>query len=142
MNLLFYIFALLALVGADPSCSRPAFVATNSRSFLSTEPSTRPSLAAETALSIRGGTWFIPAGWHPFGYKITKLGEEFLSFDGSSDSDIGRFISALKVKRVRKSTLRDAWVEIVRASKTGQNMRILRKFEDLIKFCLDAGLID
>ena len=93
-------------------------------------------------LTLRGGGSVIPAGWNPFGYKITSLGHEFLKFEGSVDSDVGRFISSLKTKRVRYQTLKDSWLEIVRASKSGNSMRILRQLDDLIKFCLAAGLID
>ena len=89
----------------------------------------------------RGGGWLIPAGWNPFGYKITSLGEEYLSYDGSADSDIGRFLASLK-ERKRTDTLKGQWMEVVRVAKTGQAMRIYRKLQELIQFCLKTGLID
>jgi hypothetical protein len=88
----------------------------------------------------RGGGWSL-AGWNPFGYKITALGERFLGFEGSLDSDVGRFLASLKNRKTR-AALKSQWVEIVKVSKTGQTMRIYRTLDDLIKFCLDAGFID
>ena len=88
-----------------------------------------------------GGGWFF-AGWNPFGYKITALGEDFLAFEGSRESDVGRFLASLKAKRTRKAALKDSWREIVRASKTAQAMRIYRQLDEFIKFCLAAGLLD
>jgi hypothetical protein len=92
-------------------------------------------------LSLRGGG-IIPAGWNPFGYAMTSLGEEFLKFDGSLDCDIGRFIASLKASRKTKATIKETWLEIVRVSKTGQAMRVYRKIDEIIDFCLKAGLID
>ncbi len=89
----------------------------------------------------RGGGTLIPAGYNPFGYKITSLGEEFLKFDGSLDSDVGRLLASLK-QRKRFATIKEQWLEILRVSKTGQSMRILRTLQELIDFCLKAGLID
>jgi hypothetical protein len=94
----------------------------------------------DSCLSVRGGGLF-PAGWHPLGYKITSVGEAFLSFDGSLDSDVGRFLGSLK-KRVTKNTLKAYWLEIVRVAKTGQAMRIYRQIDKLLQFCLSAGLIN
>jgi hypothetical protein len=71
-------------------------------------------------LFIRGGG-IVPAGYNPFGYKITSLGERFLSFEGSLDSDVGRFLSSLKTKRKSKKDLKSEWVEIVKVSKKGQS---------------------
>lgn len=84
----------------------------------------------------------MPAGWNPFGYQITALGKDFLSFDGSLESDVGRFLASLKTSRMTASALKKSWIEIVRVAKTGQSMRIYRKLDELIKFCLAAGLID
>jgi hypothetical protein len=100
------------------------------------------SSSLPTVTSLRGGEWLIPSGWNPFGYKITALGEEFLAFDGSLTCDVGRFLASLKAGRKRKSTLKAAWLEIVRASKTGQTMRIYRQIDELLAFCLKTGLID
>ena len=87
-----------------------------------------------------------PAGYSPFGYGLTDLGRTFLDFDGSIDSDVGRFLSTLKGggegKRKNASVLKDQWLEIVRVSKTGQSMRIYRRLDDLIEFCLKAGFVD
>jgi hypothetical protein len=89
----------------------------------------------------RGGG-YIPAGWNPFGYFITPLGLTFLEFDGSLDSDVGRFLASLKSGRKKRSALKEQWLEIVRVSKTGQSMRILRRLDDLIDFCIKAGLLE
>jgi hypothetical protein len=88
----------------------------------------------------RGGGW-IPGGWNPFGYKITPLGEQYLSFDGSLDSDVGRFLASLKTRKTA-ATLKAQWIEIVKVSKQGQTMRIYRILKDLLKFCVEAGFID
>ena len=92
-------------------------------------------------LFIRGGG-VLPAGYNPFGYKITSLGERYLGYDGSLDSDIGRFLSSVKVKRKSLKDLKSEWVEIVKVSKKGQSMRIYRSLDDLIDFCLKAGFLD
>jgi len=95
--------------------------------------------ACATGISRGGG--YLPAGWNPFGYAITDLGLEYLKFEGSLDSDIGRFLASLKSGRKKRTVLREQWVEIVRVSKTGQSMRILRKLDDLIDFCIQAGFL-
>uniref|UniRef100_A0A7S1D8N8 Uncharacterized protein n=1 Tax=Cyclophora tenuis TaxID=216820 RepID=A0A7S1D8N8_CYCTE len=89
----------------------------------------------------RGGWSIVPAGWNPFGYKITPLGEKFLSFEGSLDHDVGRLLSSLKTRK-RFSTLKAQWLEVLRNTKAGQSMRIYRILNDLVDFCLKAGLID
>lgn len=92
-------------------------------------------------ISLRGGG-LIPAGWNPFGYKISDLGLRYLEFDGSLDSDVGRFLASLKSERKTFATMKSQWLEVLRVSKTGQSMRIYRKLQELIDFCLKAGLID
>ena len=94
-----------------------------------------------TTIVPRGGGW-IPAGYHPFGYKITTLGEEFLKYDGSLDSDVGRFLASLKSSRKTVSALKAQWLEILRVSKQGQTMRIYRQLQDLLNFCLKSGFVD
>ena len=94
-----------------------------------------------TTIVPRGGGW-IPAGYHPFGYKITTLGEEFLKFDGSLESDVGRFLASLKSNRKSVSVLKAQWLEILRVSKQGQTMRIYRQLQDLLNFCLKSGFLD
>lgn len=93
----------------------------------------------------RGGAFglssLIPAGYNPFGYKITKLGQKFLEFDGSLDSDIGRFLSSVRTRK-RFDGIKDQWLEILRVSKKGQSMRIYRSLKELIAFCLEAGFLD
>lgn len=90
-----------------------------------------------------GGGWTVfPAGWNPFGYKMTKLGEEFLTFEGCRDCDVGRFLASLKGHRKRFSTIKDQWLEIVRVSKQGQSMRVYRRLETLLSFCLRAGFVN
>jgi hypothetical protein len=93
-------------------------------------------------LTTRGGS-LIPAGYNPFGYKITALGEQFLEIHKNClESDVGRFIASLKSKRKTFATLQQEWLEIVRVSKSGQIMRIYRTMKDMIEFCLAARLID
>lgn len=87
----------------------------------------------------RGGG--LLAGYNPFGYKITTLGEDFLKFDGSRDSDIGCLLSTLRARK-RVASIKEQWLEIMRVSKSGQNMRIYRQLQALLDFCLQAGLID
>jgi hypothetical protein len=91
---------------------------------------------------VRGGGWLIPAGYNPFGYKITSLGEEFLSYEGSLDSDVGRFLASLKSERKRFATLKGQWLEVLRVSKSGQSMRIYKNLQELVTLCLKMGLID
>mmetsp|Transcript_1649 Transcript_1649/g.2097 ORF Transcript_1649/g.2097 Transcript_1649/m.2097 type:complete len:140 (-) Transcript_1649:81-500(-) len=84
-----------------------------------------------------------PSGYNPFGYGLTDLGKEYLSYDGSLDSDVGRFLSSLKSgKRKSAPVMKEQWLEVVRVSKQGQSMRIYRKLDELISFCLKAGFID
>ena len=90
----------------------------------------------------RGGDSWLPAGRHPLGYKITKLGHEYLTYEGSMDGDIGRFLAGLKKQRRSFSSIKEQWLEIVRVAKTGQSSRIYRKLDELIAFCLKAGFID
>jgi hypothetical protein len=95
-----------------------------------------------TVRSVRGGASLFPSGWNPSGYKITETGEAFLAFGGSQSCDVGRFLASLKSGRKSRSTLKAAWLEIVRHSHTGQAMRIYRTFDELLKFCLKTGMID
>lgn len=90
-------------------------------------------------LPIRGGGML--SGWNPFGYGLTDLGTQFLSFEGSADSDVGRFLATFKSGRKRKKTLKDQWLEIVRVSKSSQSMRIYRLLDDLWQFCIQAGFL-
>ncbi len=94
---------------------------------------------SEKAIRLRCGSIF--PGWNPFGYGITKLGLEFLEWDGSLDSDIGRFLASFKSGRKREKQLKQQWLEIVRVSKQGQSMRIYRKMDDLLAFCVKAGFL-
>lgn len=87
-----------------------------------------------------GGIPF-PAGYHPFGYALTELGEQFLGFDGSKESDVGRFLASLKSGRKSKATLKEQWLEVLRVSKSGQSLRIYKMLDELIKFSLKAGFI-
>jgi hypothetical protein len=91
-------------------------------------------------VEVRGGG-FLPGGYNPFGYKITKLGEQYLAFGETLGSDVGRFLASIK-NRKTKAALKAQWIEIVKVSKTGQTMRIYRTMDELLKFCLDAGLVD
>jgi len=94
---------------------------------------------------LRGGglSSLVPAGYNPFGHKITPLGLQFLEkFDGSLESDVGRFLASMKTTRKRFDTIKSQWLEIVRVSKKGQSMRIYKNLQRLIDFCLAAKLLD
>ncbi|KAL7566629.1 hypothetical protein ACA910_003464 [Epithemia clementina (nom. ined.)] len=92
------------------------------------------------------------AGRHPFGYKLTALGEEFLSLEGSLDGDVGRFLASFRSSssgsgnnskpRKRLATLKAQWLEVVRVAKTRQAMRIYRTLDELIQFCVKAGFLE
>mmetsp|Transcript_42563 Transcript_42563/g.129144 ORF Transcript_42563/g.129144 Transcript_42563/m.129144 type:complete len:108 (-) Transcript_42563:355-678(-) len=97
---------------------------------------------AEHATSIPRGGGFIPSGYHPFGYGLTDLGRRYLEFDGSLDGDVGRFLASLKAGRKTKTVLKAQWLEVVRVSKQGQSMRILRTLDDLLDFSLKARFLD
>ena len=104
-------------------------------------------LATATERIPRGGTaaFGFPAGWHPFGYALSELGERYLAFEGSRDGDVGKFLSSTlsgRKSRKTRNELREYWREITRYSKKRQSMRIYRTIDDLIDFCLDAGFID
>ena len=90
-------------------------------------------------LEVRRGGGLL-AGLNPLGYKMTALGSEFLAFDGSRDSDLGRLLSSLK-QRKRTSTIKSEWLELVRFSKTGQAVRVYKDLDRLLSFLLAAGLI-
>ena len=98
--------------------------------------------------SLRGGAASaalnpFPSGYNPFGYALTDLGKQYLDFDGSLDSDVGRFLASLKSgKRKSASVIKEQWLEVVRVSKKAQSMRIYRTMDALISFCLKAGFID
>ena len=92
-------------------------------------------------VGFRGGGW-IPAGYNPFGYKITALGEKFLEFGETClESDVGRFLASIKTRKTL-SAIQSQWLEVVRVSKKGQSMRVYRNLKELIEFCLAANLID
>jgi hypothetical protein len=115
----------------------------DSSTYTPTTTTTNPTYSWTTI--ERGGALssFVPAGYNPFGYMITELGSQFLGFDGSLDSDVGRFLASVKTtKRKRLDTIKEQWLEIVRVSKKGQSMRIYRNLEDLIAFCIEAKLLD
>ena len=57
------------------------------------------------------------------------------------NEDVGRFLASLK-QRKRVVTLKEQWLEVLRVAKTGQAMRIYRKLDEFIQFCLKAGFID
>ncbi len=97
------------------------------------------STTVQQTIDLRGGSIF--AGYHPLGYGITQLGLQYLEFDGSLDSDVGRFLAGFKSGRKRQSVAKEQWLEIVRVSKTGQSMRIYRKLDELIAFCVKAGFL-
>jgi hypothetical protein len=134
-KLAYFCFLFIAVVAGETS-----FAGKLSVTHLLQHSDTSSKLCS--ALSLRGGAWLVPAGWHPFGYKLTTLGDELLGFGGSLDCDVGRFLASLKAKRSTRTTMKDSWREIVRVSKTAQSMRVYRQLDELIAFCLKAGLID
>jgi hypothetical protein len=123
-------------------------VSVKCKSFSQEEESEGLSLAKRSnclerklALIPRGGG-LIPAGYNPFGYKITELGLAFLEFKGSIDSDIGRFLASLKSGRKTKDRLKEQWLEILRVGKTGQTLRVYKDLDVFLSFCLKAGLVN
>ena len=91
--------------------------------------------------TVRGG--WLPAGYNPFGYRITDLGQKFLEFEGSLDGDVGRFLASMKSgSRKSTKTIKEQWLEIVRVSKKGQSLRIYRLLDELIEFCVKAGFLN
>jgi len=128
----------------------PSFFRRNNKSYsaryneLAIVPHSSSQSYYDSNLSLRGGAVNVfPAGYNPFGHSLTELGEKFLSFEGSLDSDLGKFLSTLKGgKRKSVAALKEQWQEITRVSKKGQSMRIWRTLDDIIEFCLKAGFID
>jgi hypothetical protein len=99
-------------------------------------------------LCLRGGggasagrSWWIPSGYHPYGYQITALGEEFLSFPGSLECDLGRFLASLKTRKTTYA-LKNAWLEVIRNSKTAQALNVYKNIDRMLQYCLKAKLID
>jgi hypothetical protein len=134
----------------------PSFSATTPRRRNNAAPINSCSSSALVMSLLRGGAASFnpfPSGYHPFGYGITNLGRSFLEFDGSIDSDVGKFLSTFKggaggdgggggSKRKSTATMKDQWLEIVRVAKTGQSMRIYRRLDEIVDFCLKAGFLD
>ena len=81
------------------------------------------------------------AGLNPFGYKLTTLGEQFLEFEGSRDSDLGRLLSSLKSRKT-KSRLKSEWLEVMRNAKSGQSVRVYKGIDEMIALLLQMGLLD
>ena len=97
----------------------------------------RARRAAER-LAVRGGG--LLSGMNPLGYKMTALGEQFLEFDGSRDSDLGRLLSSLKSSK-RHSSIKSEWLELMRFSKTGQALRVYKELDAFLAFLLQCGFI-
>lgn len=95
------------------------------------------------ACDLRGGC--IPAGWNPFGYKLSELGERFLASEGARDCDVGRFLasfnSTLKSGRKTRASVKSEWLEVLRYAKTEESSRIYRTLDDLLNLCIAAGFI-
>lgn len=96
-------------------------------------------------VELRGGSLWAPAGYHPFGYKLTPLGEEFLLTEGSRECDVGRFLASLKStltgSRKTTATIKSEWLELVRYAKTQEASRIYRTLDALLVFVLKCGFI-
>lgn len=134
-----WLLAVIAFTLLDITFCR-SFVEPHGRPFSVKSTSMKQTTITTVQNLPRGGGW-VPAGWNPLGYKLTALGDEFLSYQGSTDGDIGRFLSTLKTRK-RFADLKANWLEIVRVAKSAQSMRIYKKLEEMIAFCLKAGLID
>ncbi len=108
----------------------------------STDPSN--SQLSRPHLSVRGGFSFFPQGY--WGYRITPLGERFLSSEGARECDLGRFLaSLLSTKNGSKKTtaeIKSQWLELVRFSKTGEASRIYRTLNELLTLLVDAKFIE
>ena len=102
---------------------------------------TDPTWIAATRGGGFGLSKIVPAGYNPFGYRLTELGQEFLNFDGSLDCDIGRFLTSMRTRK-RFAAIKAQWLEVLRVSKKGQCMRIYKSLQELIDFCLAAGFLD
>lgn len=89
-------------------------------------------------LELRGGA--LLAGYNPFGLVVTDLGLQFLEFQGSRDSDLGRLLSTLKTRK-RRSTIKQEWLEILRVAKTAQAARIYKELDNLLNFLLACGFL-
>jgi len=127
-------------VTCSDAMTRPPVVRLYDSSFIQHPPlHTCHQSYGKDLIKFRGGS--ILSGWNPFGYGLTELGTQFLSFEGSLDCDVGRFLAAFKSGRKRSSVLKDQWLEIVRVSKSGQSMRIYRLLDDLLQFCIQAGFL-
>lgn len=133
---------LFASILTHASRIQDAFAATKHYHPHTTATQKQQHATSEAWNNVPSGGGLIPGGYNPFGYKITQLGEEFLKYDGSLDSDVGRLLSTLKSQRKTFKTLKDQWLEVVRVSQSGQSMRIYRLLQELVGFCVKAGLLD
>ena len=153
--------SLFVFSGSETEVGFPSSSATRRRRDVVPSNNSCSNSALVSLLMLRGGAAAsvsiaafnpFPSGYHPFGYGITDLGLSYLEFDGSIDSDIGKFLSTFKGgagdggggsgKRKSTATMKDQWLEIVRVAKTGQSMRIYRRLDDIIAFCIKAGFLD
>lgn len=153
--------SLFVFSGSETEVGFPSTSTTRRRRDVVPSNNSCSNSALVSLLMLRGGAAAsvsiaafnpFPSGYHPFGYGITDLGRSYLEFDGSIDSDIGKFLSTFKGgagdggggsgKRKSTATMKDQWLEIVRVAKTGQSMRIYRRLDDIIAFCIKAGFLD
>jgi len=155
--------SLFVFSGSDTEVGFPSSSTTRRRRDAVPSNNSCSNSALVSLLMLRGGAAAsvsiaafnpFPSGYHPFGYGITDLGRSYLEFDGSIDSDIGKFLSTFKGgasdggggsgsgKRKSTATMKDQWLEIVRVAKTGQSMRIYRRLDEIVDFCIKAGFLD
>jgi hypothetical protein len=125
----------------DDPATREFLLEDNTTRDVASSPTTRCSWKDIERGGAFGLRRFIPAGYNPFGYQITELGLRFLKFDGSLDSDVGRFLTSVRTRK-RFDGIKSQWLEILRMSKKGQSMRIYRSLEELVEFCLETGFLD
>ncbi|KAL3765417.1 hypothetical protein ACHAWU_002335 [Discostella pseudostelligera] len=135
--------ASIATISSSPSSA--ATTTTTTTSLSSSKPLTPSSLLSDSSKVVSAvlSSNPFPAGYHPLGYSLTKLGKTFLEFGRSNESDVGVFLLTLKGGRRRNiKSLKQQWTTIVRISKGGDHMRVLRKLPEIVEFCLAAGFID
>ena len=77
------------------------------------------------------------------GFTITQRGKVFLGIDGPVEADVARFLSSFQSDAsLTQSTVKSNWDLVVRVCRDSQSKRIRDKVDDLIRFCLDAHLIE
>ena len=137
--------AIFAVASCKVFVAAAPLLSPNKQTMIENNPVSLATATTERIPRSRTAAFGFPAGWHPFGYALSELGERYLAFEGSRDGDVGKFLSSTlsgRKSRKTRNELREYWREITRYSKKRQSMRIYRTIDDLIDFCLDAGFVD